>query len=358
MRHATRPLRLRALSAWLSLTVAITLIAAITPAQADVLVREKNSTSGIMGMGSSEGQVTMILSGEKQQTETEMTIQGMPAGMGGDGPRLSVDIVRLDKDLIWHLDMPKKEYTEMSFAEMKQMMKSAKAEWSKQTGMSANPEDLEFSVSVETPGAKKEINGFATEQKILHIAGQAPGGEGATGEISITADMWVAKDVPGYDELRAFQSGFAKKVGIDLSMFQSAGGMAQMMGGSVGRLAEEMQKLDGYPILMVMTIELSGVEGAAGMPEAMGEIDMQAMMEAAKSGDMAALEKMKADMEKKAKEMEANPSSSGGKAALSMTVRHEVTAITTTDVPQVGFDIPEGFNKVEQQMPFQMPGHE
>jgi hypothetical protein len=352
MRSDSAPLRERVLPALASLAIAVILLGTVLPAEADVLVREKTSSSGIMGMGASEGQSTVIVSGDKQQTEREMTIQGMPAGMGGDGPMVSVDIVRLDRDLIWHLDMSKKEYTEMTFEDMKQMMKGAKAEWSKHSGTDMKTEDIDFSVEVETPGAKKKINGFATERKILRITGEVPKAEsgGTAGEFTITADMWVAEDVPGYEELRTFQKAFAKKMGIDPSMFQGGGGVAQMMGGSMGKLTEEMQKIEGYPILMEMTMEIPGA--AAGMPAGMEKIDMNAMLEAAKSGDMEALEKMQADMEKQAEQMESDPSA--GAATMTLTVRHEVVEITTTEVPKVGFGIPEGFTKVEREMPFQM----
>jgi hypothetical protein len=243
--------------AWVSLVVLSLSMIVVSAAQADVLVQEKTSSSGIMGMGASEGQSTIIISGLKQQTEREINIKGMPGGMGGDGPMVSVDIIRLDKELIWNLDMNKKEYNELTFAAMKELLSGSGKESSGKSGKAVTPEDIEFSVRVESPGAKKEINGFATEQKILRIEGKSAGGEseGAMGQIRITADMWLAKDVPGIEELNGFKRSFAEKVGIAPSLFQSAGGMAQMMGGSIGRLADEMQKLEGYPILMVMTIE-------------------------------------------------------------------------------------------------------
>jgi hypothetical protein len=346
--HRSRP---RIIRIWGTLLVPLLLGTVAPQAQADVLVREKTSSSGIMGMGATDGQSTTIISGPKQQRESEVAVQGMPAGMGGDGPMVSVDIVRLDKEVIWKLDNNKKEYTEMTFAEMKEMMSGGGMMGS---GNDSKPDDFEFTVKVETPGSKKEINGFATEQKILRITGKSTG-EDQTAEIQITADMWIAAEVPGLEELQSFHRGFADKLGIDPSMFQSAGGMAQMMGGSVGRLAEEMKKLDGYPILMVMTISTPQMGAMAGMPEGMEQMDMEAMMkavEAAKGGDPEAAQRMMADMEKNMGSAKKPAPSSGETMAATITVRHEVMEIRTTEVPEVSFTVPTDFTKVKMTMPY------
>ena len=60
MRPVTALLRSRALPALASLAIILVLAAQATPAAADVLVREKSSSGGIMGMGAWEGKWSVL----------------------------------------------------------------------------------------------------------------------------------------------------------------------------------------------------------------------------------------------------------------------------------------------------------
>jgi hypothetical protein len=75
---------------------------------------------------------------------------------------------------------------------------------------------------------------------------------GQKGAMSITSDLWLAPDVPGYEEVRDFQRRFAEKMGMDLaSMGASSAAMQRSMMKGLGDLAKEASKLKGVPILTV-----------------------------------------------------------------------------------------------------------
>ena len=174
---------------------------------------------------------------------------------------LRTEIIDLDKETITTIDHQKKQYTTMTFQQMKQQIEDAmkKAKEQKQTDTSAanNPSDtdMSFEVKVRNTGATKNVEGLNTSEAILSMAMNATDKKsGQTGSMAITNDMWMAPEVPGYDEVRDFQRRFAEKMGsvfsdtINPAMLASQPGAGKAMADMV----KEMSKLKGLPVQQVM----------------------------------------------------------------------------------------------------------
>ncbi len=174
------------------------------------------------------------------------------------------EIIDLDKETITRIDHTKREYTVVTFEQMKQQMQQAaeemrrrQAEQQKQQPQNQQPQnqaELNFTANVRNTGATKQVSGLNTTEAILTMAMEAKDKQtGQQGALNITNDMWMAPDIPGYEEVREFQRKFATKFG---TMFNQALGPQLSatnpgMGKGYAEMAKEMSKLKGTPVLQV-----------------------------------------------------------------------------------------------------------
>jgi hypothetical protein len=82
---------------------------------------------------------------------------------------------------------------------------------------------------------------------------------GQTGSLAFTNDMWLAPEIPGYDEVKEFYRKFAVKMGTVFNSAINPAMLAQYQGAGKGMadMAEEMSKLKGTPVLQVMRMGMT-----------------------------------------------------------------------------------------------------
>ena len=174
------------------------------------------------------------------------------------------EIIDLDKETITTIDHKKKQYTVMTFDQMKQQMEQAtkkakeqqaKAKPSEPQGNGAPPPKMNFKVNVRNTGASKNVAGLDAKESILSMELEATDQQsGQTGNLAITNDMWMAPEIPGYDEVRDFNKRFAVKMGVVFGdTFKPT--VAAMQPGSaegMAEMAKEMSKVKGVPVMQVM----------------------------------------------------------------------------------------------------------
>ncbi len=178
----------------------------------------------------------------------------------------AIEIIDLDKEAVTHVDLLKHTYYTMTFAEMKARMEAARAKAEKQAAKqekqqpaqdAANPNvQASFDVKVRNTGAHKAVSGLDTSESILTMTMTATDTKSQqSGAIGITNDMWMTPEVPGYEQVRDFDRRYAEK----LAEAMGVGGMdmARMLmanpgaGEAMGKMAVEMQKLHGIPVMQV-----------------------------------------------------------------------------------------------------------
>jgi hypothetical protein len=158
----------------------------------------------------------------------------------------------------------KKQYTVMTFEQLKEQMeaaeKKAEAEQKKSAPASAPQQqpsntDVKFTVHVRNTGQSKQVAGLDSSESILTMNMDATDkSSGETGTMAITNDMWLAPEIPGYDEVKEFYRKLALKMGTVFSGAVNPSMLAQYPGASqgLGDMAKEMSKLKGTPVLQVM----------------------------------------------------------------------------------------------------------
>lgn len=204
-----------------------------------------------------------------------------------DGRNASIFSVADEK--IISMDRKKKTYFEMGFDEFASMFEAMGS------NMQANMEDsgvestdLQFDIRVEETGESAMVAGYNADKKILimkvEYAAQAAGDDGAmqeaSGNMYAVSEIWVSKDVPGYEILESFGKNYAEKAG---EIFTGAGGgfagmqQAFMADGRLSaameKLAEESKKLEGMQLKTISYVVLT--------PEG-EELDLQAVLDGPK----------------------------------------------------------------------------
>ena len=178
----------------------------------------------------------------------------------------TTEIIDLDAGTITLIDHLKKQYTTMTFEQMRQQMEAAmakakaeqqKAPQQQPTNNDAQNVDVKFNVKVRNTGATKDVAGLSATESILTMTMDATDKtSGQTGSLAITNDMYLVPEVPGYDEVRDFYKRYAEKMGTIMSgaINPQMVGMMQQPGAGKGMadMVTEMSKLKGIPVLQIM----------------------------------------------------------------------------------------------------------
>jgi hypothetical protein len=172
---------------------------------------------------------------------------------------MRTEIVDLDHETVTTIDHTRKQYTTMTFEQMRQQIdatiKKAKEQQGADQQQAPADTDLSFEVKVRNTGATKDVAGVSASESILSMAMNATDKKsGEKGSLAITNDMWLAPEVAGYEEVREFQKRFAEKLGtvfgesINPALLASQPGAGKAMADMV----KEMSKLKGIPVMQVM----------------------------------------------------------------------------------------------------------
>src|SRR5262245_24837568 len=190
-----------------------------------------------------------------------------------DGTELtSSEIIQLDREQIVKLDHKKKTYTVLTFAEMKAQMEQAIAKAKATPPPQSQPAPqadqkpdvkVEPKINVKDTGETKVINGFNTRRVLMTV--ELEGEDQKTkdkGAMGADTELWLTKDVSGFDEQNTFYMKYAKAMAspeLVKSMGASPGmGQDPRMAESAQAMRKKMESLDGLAILTIMSFNVSG----------------------------------------------------------------------------------------------------
>lgn len=167
-------------------------------------------------------------------------------------------VIDLGAGTITEIDFDKKQYSVMTFEEMQQRMQDAmkQAQQSQDKREAKNPDaQLNFKAAVRETGQSKPVGSVTGKEFVMTLMMEGTDTKsGQSGSFGITNDMWMAKDIPGYDEVREFQKKMALRMaGMmgDMGVNFSQLGRPEAMKG-MQEMAKEVAKLKGIPVLQVM----------------------------------------------------------------------------------------------------------
>lgn len=298
------------------------------------------------GVGATEVTMTSEYDGGKRNESGTTKMTGGVLGLVAGRAQELAEITRLDRELVWSLDHKGKTYAERGLTAPKAEAVEVKAEGS------APPPDryrvTKAEVSVTTTGAEKTINGYPCKEHVLVFElGIEDTVEKTTLTQVMTNNLWMT---PLTDELKAalkaqedFQREFAKKAGFEpgaegTDMGASALVMAYGLDPAVtaeklAQAAEELEKLDGYPVVSDLKWQLAGNAPAAEEEE---EEEEPAPSGLGGLGSMLG----------KAVAKVATPKSQPAADVLFSSYA-ELKSAMVADIPAGRFEVPEGYTRVE-----------
>jgi hypothetical protein len=347
-------------------------------ASADVQTESTMSVEGVgvMAFGNMTGTTRVTVSGERSRTDSEIQMKSRLVRVlahNSLGP--TAQIVRLDQDRIWQLNMNKKEYTETTFEQMRAQLDKMSDQMNEaQEKQQQQPSAIDDSkcdwlpprVDVKKSGEKQQIAGFDAERVTL-VAAQ-PCKDKSTGaicELALVLDEWTAQNFTENVELQKFYKAYAAKLGLDISNGQTMAQRAQSMfsryKGVWGEIVTKMKDVKGYPVRSTFVLAMGG-EQCKDAKQA--ESDSQGSSSggtptspSALAGQMAG--KLGSLFHKKKDDSDAAAASAGtsgstaaatavppGDVAL-MTMTSQLVSVSNTTAAGDAFEVPPGFTKRE-----------
>lgn len=218
----------------LALCAAVVLAAARWPASPDVQYK----TVSTFEMGGFLGRIARMATPDEMIAETYVTTDVM---MTGD--ENSAQIINLADETFTMVNHRKKEYSTLTFEEMKAMWEEQRAEMqasqedaaSESDGDSNADVNVEMDFWIDSPGDVETINGHRAERFIITVLAdveasaedeQQPGTvQTVNSQIAIVNEVWRAS-LDGFETVDAFHMRYAEKMG---EVFLGARSQEQMM---------------------------------------------------------------------------------------------------------------------------------
>lgn len=364
--------------------VVLTCIASVT--LADVTLQHRISVEGlgIMSAGNMSGTTRTAISGERSRTDSDIQLQSRLVRMlahGAVGP--TAQIIRLDEDKVDQLDVRRKQYTEVTFAELKARLQKAIDQTRENQGQGGGPEGqkpmddskcewLDPKVEVRRPGEKGTYAGFEAERVTIVASQPCKDKEtGAICEVALSLDEWLAPKFASSAEADRFHRAYAQKIGLDLSSGRGAYGdgdisqRAQSMFGRYagiwGEIASKTRDVKGYPVRMSFAFAFGG-EQCRNSPSQQqkqssegGTVNTPGALAGQMAGKLGSLFHRKKDDSPSTADPAAQPAQPASAPVLPgglvpiVTLSSELLSVSTDNVSSDVFEVPPDFKKVDKQ---------
>jgi hypothetical protein len=342
-------------------------------AQADVTIVRSTSVDGVgaMAFANMSGTYSTSISGDKSRTDSEMKMQSKLVGFlarNALGP--SAEIVLLDQDTLYHLNMNKKEYTETTFEQLHAQLQKATDQMnsseSKQQPSAVDQSKcvwLPAKVDVTKSGEKAQFAGYDAQRVTVTATQPCQDKEtGAICEIALVLDEWTSADFAVSGEVRKFYGAYAAKMGFDPSSSQDASERAKLLfsqyKGVWTEVAAKMQTVKGYPVKSSFTLGLGGPQ-CKDPNSQQTQTSQSDSTPQSPSGIAGAVVGKLGGLFQKKKEAADAPAAQPAPAAAAismppgdvalMTVSSQLVSVSTNPVSADVFSVPAGFKKIEMK---------
>jgi hypothetical protein len=341
-------------------------------AQADITIERTTSVNGAgaMAFANMSGTSKTSISGDRSRTDSDMKMQSKIIGFlarNALGP--SAEIVLLDQDKLYRLNMNKKEYTETTFEQLRaQMQKVSDQLNSSEDKKQPSAVDqskcvwLPAKVDVAKSGEKAQIAGYDAQRVTITATQPCQDKEtGAICEIALVFDQWTSADFAESSEARKFYTAYASKMGIDISNSQDVSERAKALfsqyKGVWTEVADKMQSVKGYPVKSSFTLGLGGPQckDSNSQQAQTSQTDNSSPSPGGIAGTVAG--KLGGLFQKKKDTAEAPAAAAPAVAPVAMppgdvalmTVSSQVVSVSTNAVSADAFTVPAGFKKIESK---------
>ena len=260
-------------------------------------------------------------------------------------------IIDLDKETITEINLSKKTYSVMTFAQMRQAMDEAitRAQ-AQQQKRKAEPQgsqpnvEAKFKVSAKATGKTKPVQGLNAKQMVITMDLEGTDKDtGKSGSMTVIDDAWMAT-VPGYEQVKAFRQKMALKMAREFQPELSRMAMSdpRMMQG-MAESAKELSKVSGVPVEMVMKMGTGiTVDTTDSSSQQKGPSVRDAITGSLPFGRKKKNDDPPPDPKKDEKQ------DSGAALLLEMTT--DMSDFSTAAVDAAKFDVPSGFKQIDSDL--------
>ncbi|MGE0462609.1 MAG: hypothetical protein AB7Q16_14670 [Vicinamibacterales bacterium] len=257
------------------------------------------------------------------------------------------EIVDLAEEKVYTLDLKRKTYTVVTFAEMRKKMEEAMAKAKKDVeareDRKADEPQKEYEVdfSVKETGQTRQIAGYDTKESVATVTVREKGKTIEDGGMVMETSMWMTPSVPALKELADFRLRYAQKL-YGPVMAQAAPDMAQalamypMMKDAMAKFQEEGKKLSGTALATESKFQLAA-------PPQSAEEQAKADDEPAPKSVGGLLGGLGRRMARKKEEKKEDASGTPGRATVMTTISESLQVSTTVTDADVA--LPAGFKQ-------------
>jgi hypothetical protein len=186
-------------------------------------------------------------------------------------------IIDLDEEKIYDVDLRRKTYKVTTFAELRRQMEEARRkaeeearrETRSEPGQPDRPaqdaqkpeKEVEVDFDIKKTGETKTLAGFNTSRSIMTVTVREKGKTlEQSGGMVLTSDMWLAPTQKSLNEVAEFDLRYAQKLyggisGVSADQMAMAVAMYPMMRDAMERMSKEGTALDGTPIMTTVTFD-------------------------------------------------------------------------------------------------------
>ena len=206
------------------------------------------------GKAAKEGITSMVaVKGDRKATVNDTTGQ----------------IIDLNEEKIYDLDIKKKTYKVTTFADLRRRMEDAKNK--AEQNAQAQPEkpqparderNLEIDFDVKDTGQKKALNGFDTHEAIMTIVVREKGKKlEESGGLVLTSDMWITSKIAAMADVMEFDLRYARALygpmvaGASAEEMSTALALYPTMAPAMEKMRAEGAKLAGTAVMTTTTFE-------------------------------------------------------------------------------------------------------
>src|SRR6202162_2351971 len=248
--------------------------------QADITIQQQINVDGFgpTKFGAMEGKSSTAISGDKARTEQQSQFKSRLLRVLAKGSNTnSVRIVRLDAERIDEVDVTKQQYTEVTFQQMRD--EAARALQSAKDSQQAAQDQKEAPSGAPVDDSKCQWSPPRCELKKSGEPAPIPGADASRATVTVTTtctdptkgtscdfvfllDEWLAADMPGTAETRAFWQAYAQKLNLGGALADSMQTNSQAVFNRYqngwGEAIKQAGSLKGYPVKSVFAMQFGG----------------------------------------------------------------------------------------------------
>ncbi|KPK99963.1 MAG: hypothetical protein AMJ90_09105 [candidate division Zixibacteria bacterium SM23_73_2] len=318
---------------------------------ADVVYTTKTITSGMMGMGDMETETVTKIKGDKKREEsTTKFAGGMMMKMMKVKDQKDLSITRLDKEVVWDIDLEEETYTELTFEQMKKMMEMVKSQVSDE-----DKEEMEAKTTfdINRTDKKQKIGGYDCEEVLVKMITEGEDPEtGEEGKFTVDIQMWITQEVKESGEIEEFNKKMAEKLGMGDYAEKMFGGMAQF-GIDTELLSKKAGEIKGFPLKTVVQMKPEmemEPEDELEEDEEYEEDEEDEEVEEKEDEKYEEEEELSAMQKQMMEKMGISPE--GSKGGILFETTTTIEEIKKEKVADSEFDLPEGLSKKKMEMEF------